>query len=420
MSNDIEDKNRIKDADTLSNENNVGILVSNNESIKNVGNGDSNIGEGIVGNQNGTNIVSNGNSSVDNGYGNSVKREEFFKILETHKGCKVLAVIKGHPDPDSIAASLAFKYLASHYKIQTDIVYFDKISHQENKALVKTLEIELIQYSSNFDFGKYDFFVFNDTPTTALPIELDKEIKTLVLVDHHKNSGLVKAEFSDIRENVGATCTIYAEYVKWKYPFQVGTKSHIKLSTAMLYGIRTDTNNLILAREDDLLATAYLSTFADRELLTVISEQSISSKSMDILQFALQNKQISGNFLIAGVEYVRDEDRDGIAQAADYLLKREGIDTVIVYGIVGGIAIDGSLRTISRTLDPDKFLKELFGKDSKGQFYGGGRYDKGGFQVPLGIFQHCKDKEMMWEVVKSTILSRIFEVIGVETDIKKN
>ena len=61
--------------------------------------------------------------------------------------------------------------------------------------------------------------------------------------------------------------------------------------------------------------------------------------------------------MFSGVGYVREEDRDGIGQCADYLLHREGIDTVIVYGVVGGEFVDGSLRTKSHTLDPDKWIK---------------------------------------------------------------
>ncbi len=343
------------------------------------------------------------------------KKAEFFELLQEYAGSSVLCIIKGHPDPDSIASSMAFKYLASQYNIETDILYFDKISHAENKALVKTLEIELIQYTKDFDFSRYDYFVFNDTPTIDIPVNIKEDIETLVLIDHHKNTGTVKSKFMDVRENYGSTCTIYAEYIKdGSFPFEMSNKEHIRLATAVLYGIRSDTDGLLIAKEEDLLGGAYLSTYADKELLTIISEQSISSKSMDILQLALQNKEISGNFLIAGVGYVREEDRDGIAQAADYLLKREGIETVVVYGIVGGEVIDGSLRTISRTLDPDKWLKELFGTSSEGKFYGGGRHDKGGFQVPLSIFSLCPDKDMLWSVVKHTIQNRVFEQIGVD------
>jgi nanoRNase/pAp phosphatase (c-di-AMP/oligoRNAs hydrolase) len=135
---------------------------------------------------------------------------------------------------------------------------------------------------------------------------------------------------------------------------------------------------------------------------------------MDLTQIALQRKDIKGTFMFAGVGFVREEDRDGIGQCADYLLHREGIDTVIVYGIVGNEIIDGSLRTRSHTLDPDKWIKDAFGQDQNGQYYGGGRKDKGGFQIPLGVFANCSDKELLWILIKKTIDELFYDKIGID------
>ena len=105
---------------------------------------------------------------------------------------------------------------------------------------------------------------------------------------------------------------------------------------------------------------------------------------------------------------------DGIGQCADYLLHREGIETVFVYGVIGNSFIDGSLRTKSHTLDPDKWIKNVFGKDQDDKWYGGGRKDKGGFQIPLGVFSKCTDKELLWILIKNTIDELFYEKIGVD------
>jgi nanoRNase/pAp phosphatase (c-di-AMP/oligoRNAs hydrolase) len=112
---------------------------------------------------------------------------------------------------------------------------------------------------------------------------------------------------------------------------------------------------------------------------------------------------------------VREEDRDGIGQCADYLLHREGIETVVVYGVVGNSFIDGSLRTKSHTLDPDKWIKDVFGKNEDGKWYGGGRKDKGGFQIPLAVFAKCRDRELLWILIKKTIDELFYEKIGVDS-----
>lgn len=345
---------------------------------------------------------------------------EYFRNIEKARNSRVLVVIKSYPDPDSIACSLAFQYIGASYGIQSSILYFDEISHHENKALVKKLGIEMLRYETGFDFSLYDYLVFSDTQTSDLPVSMTKEIPALLLVDHHKNLGNQKALFVDVRENAGSTSSIYSEYLM-EGPIHLEKEdSHsIQVATALMHGIRSDTDHFHLAKELDYKAAGYLSRFMDRELLMVISQQLISAKTMDITQTALENKKIKGNYLLAGVGFVREEDRDGIAQTADYLLRREGIDTVIVYGIVGEAYIDGSLRTRSAIIDPDKWLKNIFGLNEKGQPFGGGRKDKGGFQLPLGVFTRCSDQELLWQVAQHTVENLFYQKIGVQQEEKK-
>ena len=92
-----------------------------------------------------------------------------------------------------------------------------------------------------------------------------------------------------------------------------------------------------------------MASLVDKDLLALLSRQAISAKTMDMTQIALQHKDIRETYLFSGVGFVREEERDGIGQCADYLLHREGIETVVVYGIIGNSYIDGSLRT-SHTL----------------------------------------------------------------------
>jgi nanoRNase/pAp phosphatase (c-di-AMP/oligoRNAs hydrolase) len=181
-----------------------------------------------------------------------------------------------------------------------------------------------------------------------------------------------------------------------------------------MHGIRSDTDDFVNATRIDYKASEFLSDFMDKELLSLISRQAISAKTMDLTQVALQHKDIRETYLFSGVGFVRDEDRDGIGQCADYLLNREGIETVVVYGVVGTAYIDGSLRTKSHTLDPDKWLKDVFGQDREGKWYGGGRKDKGGFQIPLGVFSKCTDKELLWILIKKTIDELFYAKIGVD------
>lgn len=345
------------------------------------------------------------------------KAQEFFNTLEKARGSSLLICIKGYPDPDNIGSSLALQWLASNYDIAAKIVYFEEISHYENRALVKKLDLELERLPVGTDVGDaYQYYSINDSQSADLPIEISDSAKLLTFVDHHKSLGESGALFHDVRESAGSTSALFAEYLQYSPKEFTGiVNDESKIATALMHGIRSDTDDFVNATSIDYHASEYLSEFMDSELLSLISKQAISAKTMDLTQVALQHKDIMETFLFSAVGYVREEDRDGIGQCADYLLHREGIETVVVFGIVGNSYVDGSLRTKSHTLDPDKWIKDVFGQDRDGKWYGGGRKDKGGFQIPLGVFTKCRDKELLWILVKKTIDELFHDKIGVDS-----
>ena len=352
---------------------------------------------------------------------NGSKTSELIETLEKARGKRLLVCIKGYPDPDNIATSLALSHMAQSFDIQSTIVHFEQISHHENRALVKKLDLDIEEYSDQFDYSSYDYYAINDSQNTDLPIKLPETCELLVFVDHHKRLGTVKGHFVDIREGSGSTSAIYGEYLREPiFSFTGDTSEESKIATALMHGIRSDTDNFVNATPIDYKASEFLSRFVDKDLLALISRQSIPAKTMDLTQIALQRKDIRGTFMFSGVGYVREEDRDGIGQCADYLLNREGIDTVVVYGVVGGEFVDGSLRTKSHVLDPDKWIKDVFGMDQHGVYYGGGRKDKGGFQIPLGVFGKCSDRELLWILIKKTIDELFYNKIGVEDSESSN
>jgi nanoRNase/pAp phosphatase (c-di-AMP/oligoRNAs hydrolase) len=142
---------------------------------------------------------------------------------------------------------------------------------------------------------------------------------------------------------------------------------------------------------------------------------------MDVIQRALTNRVVQNNFSIAGVGYLRYDDRDAIPQAADFLVTEENVHTAVVYGIVHNEdeeveVVIGSLRTSKLTLDPDEFIKEAFGRDSDGKFFGGGRFTAGGFEIPIGFLGGCNDNsefaKLKWEVFDNQIKQKLFRLIN--------
>jgi nanoRNase/pAp phosphatase (c-di-AMP/oligoRNAs hydrolase) len=352
------------------------------------------------------------------------------KLLEECKGQRHLVVIQNYPDPDAISTGFAHKLIAQSFGIEVDIIYAGLISHPENIALVKLLDIELKKWDSDFDLSPYQGCIFVDNQgTTAGPI-VDaieaNQIPELVVVDHHERQQRLKPAFSDIRK-VGATATIYADYFdEGLLLLEKQKKEHVMVATALMHGIKTDTVGFVTAGPEDFQAAAFLSKFVDSDLLAEITSQSRSKQTMEIIQKSLMNRTIKEGYSIAGIGYLRSEDRDAIPQAADFLLTEENVHTAIVFGVLSsdsdGESLTGSMRTNKITVDPDEFLKEVFGKDPTGRHFGGGKKTAGGFEIPIGFLSGGDDKdfkEMKWKVYNSQILQKIMKKIGVQSEEKK-
>jgi len=355
-------------------------------------------------------------------------KQTLAELLNKHRGERHLVVLHDYPDPDAISSAFAHRLISADYEIDVDIVYTGKISHSQNVALVKLLGINLSAYDDKLDLTQYQGAVFLDnqgTTVNGVVKALESTgVPVLIVIDHHEPQGSLTPEFSNIQKT-GAVATIYADYIEQGLlSLQKSKKEHVALATALLHGILTDTTGFIRAGAEDFHAAAYLSQFRDAELLEHIMNQSRSKQVMDIIRRALENRTIIENLSIAGIGYLRAEDRDAIPQAAEFLGKEENVHTAIVYGILKEEDqkeyLTGSLRTSKLTLDPDEFLKETFGVNQDGRFYGGGKHMAGGFSIPIGFLagDPCENyADLKWRVFDTQIKAKIYAKLGVKNSL---
>ncbi len=341
----------------------------------------------------------------------SHKHLELQRTLESVRGEPLVILISGHPDPDAIGSALAHQQICNALEIPATIAHVLPVSRPENRALVKLLNVNMVQVTSAKDLEPYAHLSLVDTSNPEASIKLPDHLKVLTVVDHHRSTKPVEAPFVDVRTGIGATCSIYAEYLKAGLAPLTGSERHeIHMATALLFGIRTDTDDFAKAEPADYHAAAYLKPYTDLQLLQRIGQKVIAAESMEALGRGLADMEVVRDFALVGLGRVSPGNRDAIATAADFIVRREDLDTVIVYGLIGG-RIDGSMRTNSPSVDPTQFLEEAFGKDANGLPYGGGRADKGGFQIPLGVLCEADDDEALWRLVRQTVRRRFGALI---------
>ncbi len=351
------------------------------------------------------------------------------QTLEGHRSERQLIIIQDFPDPDALSSAWAYQLIAQQHHIQCDIVYAGALSHQENIALVKLTNLPAkrwgVQTLKDRDLSLYRGCVLIDNQgTTSHLMHLVKQagIPITVIIDHHSTQGDLEAEFTDIRPHTRATATILTQYLQaGLLKLDSNNDEHIKCATALMHGLRSDTNRLMQAQEEDFLAAAYLSRFYDVQLLNAVLQTARSKRVMDVIERSLKNRVVQNNFSIAGVGYLRYDDRDAIPQAADFLVTEENVHTAVVYGIVHDEddeleVVIGSLRTTKITLDPDEFIKEAFGQDSNGRFFGGGRMMAGGFEIPMGFLGSFNDNpeyaKLKWEVFDIQIKQKLWRLVN--------
>ncbi|WP_227354316.1 DHH family phosphoesterase [Haladaptatus salinisoli] len=316
---------------------------------------------------------------------------------------KLAILTHDNPDPDSIASAAALQVIAESLGIEADILYLGEIGHQENRAFVNLLGIELLQ-RDEVDITEYDTFALVDHMRATEP-ELDHPVD--ILIDHYEPETEYEAEFSDVRPNVSSTSTIMTKYVQ---EFDISLSEEV--ATALLYGIRAET--LDFKRDTtpaDLTAAAYLYPFANHDTLEQVESPSMSPETLDVLAEAITSRDVQGSHLVTNAGFIRD--RDALTQAAQHLLNLEGITTTAVFGIADD-TIFLAARSKDIRMNIGNVLQDAF--DDIGE--AAGHSTQASAEIPLGIFTGIEanedNRDTLLSLTEEAVKKKLFDAMGVD------
>ncbi len=326
---------------------------------------------------------------------------------------RALRSIDGHlgvfthdnPDPDAIGSAIALRDLARWKGIDADAYFFGRITHQENRAMVNLLDLDLENLDADeFEPEDYDAIALVDHSRPGVNDQLPVETPVDIVIDHHPPRDVVDATFVDLRSEAGATSTLLTDYFR-----QLGAHVTPQVATALLFGIRVDTKDFGREiTEADFQAAAFLLPFTDDVVLERIESPSISGATLDTIAEAIRNRIQHDSIVLSSVGVITQ--RDSLAQAADHLLGMEGVTTTVVYGIKDG-TVYVSARTRGTDLDIGETVREAFDRIGSA----GGHTDMAGAQLPIGILGDIEDSEIddhLESIVEDVITNRFFEVVG--------
>jgi nanoRNase/pAp phosphatase (c-di-AMP/oligoRNAs hydrolase) len=315
-------------------------------------------------------------------------------------------VCHNNPDPDCLASALALGRIAAHAGIEEyDIFYSGEISHQQNRAFVNLLDIDLSTFEETAvrDRDAGDLLAFVDHSTPGENNEVPEDVDVDVVIDHHPAED-VQARYVDHRVDAGATATILTEYVR-----ELDVAVEETLATALLFAIRRETLGFLRGvTHPEYEAAAFLHEHADEDLLHKLSVPSVSGATVDAIADAIENRTIRGSVLLSHVG--RTSERDALPQAADYLATLEGVDTAIVFGIVNE-EIQLSARSTDSRVNVGRVLGDAFGDVGSA----GGHQEMAGGEIPLGIFAgYHDDGPPLVEIVERVVTARLFDALNID------
>lgn len=230
-------------------------------------------------------------------------------------GEELTIVCHNNPDPDCLASAFALGRIAMGAGIdEHHMLYSGDISHQQNRAFVNLLDIDLKSFEpgavQNRPEGSLLAFVDHAVPGANNRVPEGTPVD--IVIDHHPNEG-IEARFIDHREQVGATATILTEYVR-----ELTTQMDSDLGTALQFAIRRETLGFLRgATREEYEAAEWLHEHADSVLLRTLSTPSVTGATVDSIAEAITNRTVRGSVLISGIG--RTGERDALPQAADYL-----------------------------------------------------------------------------------------------------
>ncbi len=274
---------------------------------------------------------------------------------------KILIIIHDNPDPDSLASAMALSHLfVMKINREAVIAFSGMIGRSENISMAKELEIPLAPFDV-LHLDEFKVICMLDTQPGTGNNSLPPGTRVDIIIDHHPaRETSKKSKWVDIREDYGVTATIIYEYLVAQN-VNIGTK----LATALFYAIKSETQDLGReANRPDRDAYLRLFPISNKKLLYEITHPKLPIEHFRSIRNAINNAKIYGKIMVANLMSISYPET--VAELADFLIRLEGIETILAIGHYNnGVIL--SMRTTSHEINAGEIIKRLVaGRGSAG------------------------------------------------------
>lgn len=328
------------------------------------------------------------------------KEETLFNVFKlksmVREGDSIAILIYGSPDPDAIASAMALQELLKQKSglSKCAFVATEPVARQQNVEFLRAMKID-IHLLEQTDLHQYNLVAIIDAQPTFFGDALGN-IQPQIVLDHHPCTTVWHAELADIRKGYGALSTIMLEYL-----LVAKVKIPKKLYTALLYGIKTDTNKLErdVSLED---INAYYLTFtrANHELIRRIEMNQIPERFIKHFDHAYHHRKRYKDRIVCFIGKV--ESPDACVQVADFFLHLIDICYVVIAGIVKDKFVI-IFRGDGYRQDCGAIAEKAFGSFGKA----GGHKSAARVEIPLESLKEIVSQDFTQEAVDQFLAQRL-------------
>ena len=234
----------------------------------------------------------------------------------------------GSPDPDAIASAMALREMLRRLRRLTlcTIAATEPFRRHQNREFAQAMRLN-VRLLSQVDIAAHHHIALVDAQPSFFGDSL-LQIRPAVVIDHHPRRGDWEAPVADIRPEYGALSTVMTEYL-----LCAGMRISRNLHTALLYGIKTDTDNFDRATmTEDIRAYTYHSRHANMHLIRRIELNQTPRSYLKYFDHAFHTMKHHRGRRVGFLGTV--ESPDACVQVADFYLHLIGTYYVVVAGIV--------------------------------------------------------------------------------------
>jgi nanoRNase/pAp phosphatase (c-di-AMP/oligoRNAs hydrolase) len=300
----------------------------------------------------------------------NLQSERFLSALSNYSAVRI--VTHDNPDPDAIAAGWGLHTLVrQRLDCPVELVGGGAIVRAENRHLVELLNPP-IQIVNELVPDPHTAAVLVDCGLgTTNHLVTRGHLMPAAIIDHHSGGRSTEdVPFADIRPGVAATATIVASYLR-----EQGIEPGVKLATAMLYAIRTETCGCETEHSTlDRSIVLWLTARSELSIIAEIENAPLSKAYYSDLVLALQGTLLFDDTSLCLLP--KASGPETVGEVADLLIRCNGISRVLC-----GAVIDADLYVSVRTRRDDECAVTLLQKTLAGIGGGGGHAHRAGGKV---------------------------------------